>query len=71
MLAVGLPSRDVGNVNFNNGNANGANAVGKGNGSVGVASRVHHHGIIVSIGFLKFVDKTTFMVGLVVNYLML
>ena len=64
MVAVWLAFADVGNVYLNNLDADGANAVGKGNGSVGVCPRIHDHGIVTGIGFLQLVDDEAFVVGL-------
>ena len=71
MSAVRLALFDVRNVDFDDGNINCADAVGQGNGSVGIASRIHHHGIILIISLLQLVDKATLVVRLIVGNLML
>ena len=58
-------------MHLDDGDADGADAVGQGDGSVGIGSRVHHHGVKLSIGLLQLVDEAAFMIGLVVNELML
>ena len=64
MPAVRLPFRNVGDVHLNHGDADGADAVGEGDGSMGIASRIHHHGIILTVSFLQLVNQDAFMVGL-------
>ena len=71
MLAVRLPFRNVGNVDLHHGNADGADAVGEGDGSVGVGSRVHDHSIILTISFLQLVNQNTFVVRLEIGKFML
>lgn len=51
-------------MHLDDGDADGADAVGQGDGGMGIASGVHHHGIILSISLLQFVDKHAFVVGL-------
>lgn len=71
MSAVRFAFGDVGNVNFHDGDIDGTDAVGQGDGSVGVASWIHHHGIVLSISLLQFVDEAALMVRLVVGNLVL
>ena len=64
MTAVRLTFCDVGDVDLNDRDADGADAIGQGDGGMGIASRVHHHGVELPIGILQFVDQHAFMVGL-------
>ena len=64
VATVRLALADVGNVNFSNLDADGTDAVGDGDGSVSVGSRIHDHSIENSIGFLQFVDNGAFVVCL-------
>ena len=64
MLAIRFPFCDVGDMHLNDGDADGADAVGQGDGGVGVASGVHHHGVVLSVSLLQFVDQQAFVVGL-------
>lgn len=71
MPSVWLPFRDVRDMHFDDGDADGTDAVGDGDGSVGVGTRVHHHGIILSVSCLQLVDQHAFVVGLEIGELML
>ncbi len=71
MMAIRLAFCDIGDVDLDNGDANGADAVGQGDGGVGVASGVHHNGVILSISLLQFVDQQAFVIGLEVGELVL
>ena len=71
MPSVWLPFRDVRDVHFDDGDADGTDAVGDGDGSVGVGTRVHHHGIVLTVSCLQLVDQDTFVVGLEIGNLML
>lgn len=71
MAAVSLALGDVGEMHLHHGNANSADAVGQGDGCVGIGTRVHHHGIESAVGFLQLVDEATFVVGLIISELML
>ena len=56
----------VGDVDFDDGDVNGADAVSDGDGSVGVCAWIHDHTDTMAVSFLKFVDEAAFMVGLVI-----
>ena len=71
MPAIRLPLGDVGDMHFDDGDADGADAVGEGDRGVGIASRVHHHGVILAVGLLQLVDQDTFVVGLEIGDLVL
>ncbi len=71
MSAVRLPFRNVGNVHLNDGDADGTDAVSNSDGGVGIGSRVHHHGIVSTVSFLKLVDQNAFVIGLKIGKLML
>ena len=71
MPSIWLPFRDVGNVYLHYRDADGTNAVGDGDRSVGVGTRVHHHGIILSVSCLQLVNQDTFVVGLEIGNHML
>lgn len=71
MPSIWLPFRDVGNVYLHYRDADGTDAVGDGDGSVGVGTRVHHHGIILSVSCLQLVNQHAFVVGLEIGNLML
>ena len=71
MPSIWLPFRDVGDMHFDDGDADGTDAVGDGDGSVGIASWVHHHGIILTVSCLQLVDQDAFVVGLEIGELML
>ena len=71
MMAIRLAFCDVGNVHLYDGNADGTDAIGNGDGGVGVCSRVHHHGIILTVSFLQLVNQNTFVVRLEIGKLML
>lgn len=66
MASVRLTLADVGDVYLDNRDAYGSNAVGNGNGGVGVCAWVHHHPVVLAVSFLQLVDQTSFVVGLVV-----
>ena len=66
MAPVRLALANVGDVHLNHRNADGPDAIGQGDGSVGIASGVHHHPVVNAVGFLEFVDQITFMVRLVI-----
>lgn len=66
MTPVGLPFADVGDMNFNHGNADGPDAVGNGDGSVGVSAWIHHHTVVLMIRLLQFVDEEAFVVRLII-----
>ena len=67
MMAIRLAFCDIGDVDLDNGDANGADAVGQGDGGVGVASGVHHNGVILPVSLLQFVDQQAFVVGLEIS----
>lgn len=67
MAAVWLPLADVGDVHLDNRDADGADAIGQGNGSVGIGTWIHHNGIEVPIRILKQVDEDTFVVRLAIG----
>lgn len=71
MPPVRLALRDVGNMHLHHGDAYGADAVGQGDGSVGVATGVHHHAVILVVGLLQLVDQYAFMVRLEIGDLVL
>lgn len=71
MPTVRLALADVGNVYFHDRYANGTDAVGQGDGSVGIGSWIHHHGIVLSVSLLQLVDEATFVVRLVIGKFML
>ena len=71
MMAIRLAFCDVGNMHLNDGNADGTDAIGNGDGGVGVGSRVHHHGVVLTVSFLKLVDQNAFVIGLKIGELML
>ena len=71
MSTVGLSFRNVGNMNLNDGNADGADAVGDGDGGVGIGSRIHHYATIEAVSLLQFVDDDAFVVGLEIGNLVL
>lgn len=56
---------------FNHGDADGADAIGKSDGSVGVGTRIHHHGIELAVGLLELVDEAAFVIRLVIRQLVL
>ena len=58
-------------MHFDDGDADGTDAVGDGDGSVGVGTRVHHHGIILTVSCLQLVNQDAFVVGLEIGNLML
>ena len=58
-------------MHFDDGDADGADAVGEGDGSVGIASWVHHHCVESAVSGLKLVDETAFMVRLEIRQLVL
>lgn len=66
MAPIGFSLADVGDVDLDHGYADGTDAIGDGDGGVGICSGIHHHPMILSIRFLKDVDKASFMVGLIV-----
>ncbi len=68
MAAVRLPLADVGDVHLDNRDADGADAIGQGDGSVGIGTRVHHNGIVSSIRLLEQIDKDTFVVRLAIGH---
>ena len=71
MSTVGLSFRNVGNMNLNDGNTDGADAVGDGDGGVGIGSRIHHYATIEAVSLLQFVDDDAFVVGLEIGNLVL
>ena len=71
MTSVSLTFGDVGNMNLNHGNANGADAVGKGDGGVCVGTRVHHHSIVSAIGLLQLVDEIPLVIRLEISKLVM
>ena len=66
MPAIGLTFRNVGEMDLYDGDADGTDAVGKGDGSVGIAAGVHHHGVVLSVGGLQLVDQNALVVGLAI-----
>ena len=56
---------------LDDGDADGTDAVGEGDGGVGIATRVHHDGITSANGLLQFVNHDAFVVGLEIVNLML
>ena len=71
MTAVRLAFADVGDVDFDDGNADRADAVGNGDGGVGVCAGIHHNGVVDGISFLQFVDDVSFVIGLIIVQFML
>ena len=71
MAAVRLSLADVRDVNLNDRDSDGTDAVGQGDGGVGIATRVYHHGVIMPVGFLQLVDHHALMVGLGIGKLVL
>ena len=70
MLAVRLSLGNVGDMYLHHRDADGTDAVGKGDGSVGVGSRIHHHGIILPVSLLQLVNQHAFVVRLEIGKLM-
>lgn len=66
MLPIGFSFADVGDVDFHDGDADGSDAVGKGNGGVGIAARVEHHTVVGVVCRLQRVNQYAFVVGLTV-----
>lgn len=62
MMPVGFALADVGEVNLDHGDADGPDAIGKGDGGVGVGSGIHHYTVVAAIGLLQLVDEKAFMV---------
>ena len=58
-------------MHLDDGDADGADAVGQGDGGVGIAARVHHYGIVLSVGLLQLVNQNAFVVGLELRNLVL
>lgn len=71
MMAIRLAFCDVGNVDLDDRDANGADAIGQGDGGVGIASGVHHHGVELTVGLLQLIDQHAFVVGLEIDNFML
>ena len=69
MTTVRLAFRDVRDVNFHDRNADGSDAVGKGNGGVCVGPRIHHHSVIKPVGFLQLVDQAALVIRLIIGKL--
>ena len=70
MPSVRLPFRNIGDVDLHHWNADGTDAVGEGDGSVGVGSRVHDHGIILTVSLLQLVNQNAFVVRLEIGEFM-
>ena len=58
-------------MHLDDGYADATDAVGQGDGSVGIGSRIHHHAIKLSVSLLQLVDEAALVVGLVVVQLVL
>ena len=71
MSTVGLSFRNVGNMNLNDGNTYGADAVGDSDRGVSVGSRIHHYATIKTVSLLQFVNDDAFVVGLEIGNLVL
>ena len=71
MSAVRLALGDVGKMYLHDGDADGADAVGQSDGSMGVTSWVHYNGIVLTISLLQLVDEAALVVRLVVGNLVL
>ena len=66
MAPVGFALADVGDVNFDNRDADGPNAIGKGDGGVGISARIDHRAIVTAVSLLQLVDEAAFVVRLVI-----
>ena len=59
-----LAGRDIGDMNLDNGGGDGCNGIAQGNRTMGIASAIEHHAIVVAGGLLQRVDQLPFVVGL-------
>lgn len=66
MLPIRFSFANVGDVNLHHGHADGPDAVGDGDGGVGVCPRVHDHAVVGIVSRLQRVNQYPFMVGLAV-----
>ena len=71
MATVGFPLAYVGAMHLDHGDVDGADAVGEGDGGVGVSARIHDDAIKMCIGLLQFVDEAPYEVRLVIVQLVL
>lgn len=71
MMSVRLSLSDVRNVDFDDGDADGADAIGEGDRGVGIGSGIHHHGVKLAVSGLQLVNQNTFVVRLEIGNLVL
>lgn len=66
MPPIGFSFADVRDVDLHYWDADGPDAVGDGDGGMGVCPWVHNHTVVLMVRLLKLVDQGAFMVRLIV-----